>query len=247
MKRNRFLFLAATTATIFASQNSAFADTKVYSPNIDQGELEIEWRGNYDIDKRAEKDRNQDHSYSVSYGFTNYWASEIYLMANNAPDASYKTNAVEWENRFQLTEQGKNFADVGLYFAYTKALESKENHDEIEAKILLEKQIGKFVNRANIGIDKELRQVGGAKAERGSELEIALLTKYSWKKYFEPGVEYHLNFNHAIETAYSDQSHQFGPAIYGKVGYFKYELGLLFSISQAAVDKQIKWNLEYEF
>lgn len=209
--------------------------------------MELEWRGNYDMDRRDEQNRNQNHQYAIGYGFTDYWASELYLIAENTPEKSYKTNAVEWENRLQLTEQGKNFADVGLYFAFTKALESQLNHDDIEAKILLEKQIGKFINRANIGIEKELRQVSGEKSERGSELEFSRMTKYSWKKYFEPGVEYHTNFNHAIERNYSNQSHQFGPAMYGKVGHLKYELGLLVGVSNAAVDKQIKWNLEYEF
>jgi hypothetical protein len=201
------------------------------------------------LDKRADKDHNQKHKYAVGYGFTDYWASEIYLIAKNTPDKGYSTEAVEWENRFQLTEQGKNFADVGLYFAFEKASESKENHDAIEGKILLEKQIGKFVNRANIGFERELRQVVGEKAERGFEYELLWSTKYNWKKSFEPGFEYHGGFGNPVadDLSYSVQSHQFGPAIYGKVGHFKYDLGLLFGVSKAAVDRQIKWNLEYEF
>lgn len=244
MKKNNLLFL--TTALALFS-NLAFAGTKIYSPNVEKGELELEWQGNYAFDKNNEKDHKQSHKYAIGYGFTDYWASELYIKASNNAHQGYDTKAVEWENRFQLTEQGKNFADVGLYIAYGKSLDSKKDSDTAEMKILLEKQIGKFVNRANIGIEKELRQVNGVKAEKGSELEVAWMTKYSWKKYFEPGFEYYINFNHAVETAYQDQSHQFGPTIYGKIGNVKYDLGLLFGTSKAAIDRQVKWNLEYEF
>ncbi len=248
MKKNHFLFLAAIVA-VLTSQNLAFAGTKVYSPNIEEGELEVEWKANYDLDKRTDKDHNQKHKYAIGYGFTDYWASEINLIAKNASHTGYETTEVEWENRFQLTEQGKNFADVGLYFAVKKALDSKKNHDAIEGKILLEKQMGRFVNRANIGVERKFRQVNGTKAERGFETEVLWLTKYNWKKSFEPGFEYHVNFgNHtAKDNSYSTQKHQIGPNIYGKIGQFKYDLGLLFGFSKAAVDRQIKWNLEYEF
>ena len=97
---------------------SSFAATKIYSPNIEKGEIEVEWRGNYDIEKTKERDGNQTHKYAIGYGFTDYWASEIYLIANNPANKGYKAESAEWANRFQLTEQGKNFVDVGLYFAF---------------------------------------------------------------------------------------------------------------------------------
>ena len=245
MKRNYFLPLVITFTMIYGT---TFAGTKVYSPNIEKGELELEWRGNYDLDKRDDKDHNQQHKYAVGYGFTDYFASEVYLIATNPSHENYQAQTIEWENRFQLTDQGKNFADVGLYLAFEKALNSQKNHYAVEAKILLEKQIGKFVNRANIGIERELRQVNGEKAEKGIDLEIAWMTKYNWKKSFEPGFEYHVDLgNQSQDQSYSTQKHQVGPSIYGKIGNIKYDFGLLFGISKAALDQQIKWNMEYEF
>ncbi len=241
--------LTLLTVAIGVISNSAFASSNVYSPNVEQGELEIEWKGNRDFDKKGDdKNGGQKHKYAIGYGFTNYWASEIYLGAEKTADQGYKTRELEWENRFQLTEQGKNFADLGLYLSFTKALDSKIDHDAIEAKILLEKQIGQFINRANLGIEKELRQVDGQKPSKGGEIELLWMTKYSWRKSFEPGFEYHGNFgNYLNYSKYSKQEHQFGPAIYGKISNFKYDLGLLIGVSNAAPNQQIKWNLEYEF
>ena len=245
MQKNSFLFL--TTAAVVLS-SPVFAGTKVYSPNVVKSEFELEYRGNFNRDKDYDKDRAQKHKYAIGYGFTDYYASEIYLIAENSGQKSYETKEIEWANRFQLTEQGKNFADVGLYLSFVKSIGS-EGHDEAEAKILLEKQIGKFVNRINLGVEKELRKVNNEKAGNGAELGVDWMTKYSYKKSFEPGFEYHVNFGNYADkhNGYRAQEHQVGPAFYGKIGNFKYDVGLLFGTSKVTVDRQIKWNLEYEF
>ncbi len=248
MKKN---YLAILITALVVISNPAFAGTKIYSPNIEKGELELELQSNYAFDKKdkdGSKDTAQKYKYAIGYGFTDYYFGEIYLIAKNTADKSYEAEAIEWENIFQLTENGKNFADVGLYLSFKKALESKEEHDALEAKILLEKQTGRFINRLNLGIESQLRQVDGDKADKGAEVSVSFMTKYAWREYLEPGFEYYAEFgNYTQSNSYSNQSHQVGPNIYGQIGRFKYDLGLLFGTSKAAIDKQLKLNLEYEF
>lgn len=56
---------------------------------------------------------------------------------------------MKWENTPAPFKPGKNWIDVGLFIGFEKAVDD-ELHNNFETKLLLEKGIGKFANKANI-------------------------------------------------------------------------------------------------
>ena len=134
----------------------------------------------------------------------------------------------------QLFEQGKYPWDSGLYFAYEFADDS-DAADEIEGKLLLEKESGRLVHTANLVLKKEL----GSEAEKGIDGGLAWGTRLRWQKALEPGVELYW---------FDQGDSRLGPALSGQLGdHVKYNVGYLFGLSDAPADGRLKWMLEFEW
>jgi len=239
---NTVLVIILFSCMLGFTQN-ANATKKVYSPIVEGGELEFETRGSYDFDDAESKDGKQKQKYAVGYGVTDRWFTEIYgEIEKGATSSKFDFTAFEWENIYQLTEQGQYWVDVGLYFEYEVSFED-DKADKIEGKFLIEKEMGHFTHTANIIFEK---QVGGD-SEKETEGGLAWGSRYRWQEYFEPGFELHSEFGELNEgKSFDEQEHLVGPVFYGKIGSFKYDIGYLFGVSNDAPDGQLKWIIEYE-
>jgi high-affinity iron transporter len=224
---------------------TAEATKKVYSPYVEKGELELEYRGNYEFDNDPSKDNGQNNKIGIGYGFTNYWFSEVYGEYKRSAGVGneHEFEAIEWENKFQLTEPGENWADLGLLTEYEIAREKGEA-DAFKLMLLIAKDSGNITNVLNIGIEKHF----AAGVVEGTEGLLSWSTRYRLTPELEPGFELHSNFGELRETeAWKDQKQQLGPVIYGELPYgFKYDVGYLFGITDSAPDGELKLLLEYE-
>ncbi|NDF12994.1 MAG: hypothetical protein EB060_09315 [Proteobacteria bacterium] len=233
------LFCLFSMFALILPSDAAAAGKQVYNPYVEKGELEVESKGNITDNDEI----NRATSLSVGYGFTDYWASELYVEVEHEKGQSWGLTEYEWENKFQLTEQGEYFFDVG---ALTEiAISQEDDHaDEFSARLLLAHDQGKFLHLANIILSHELNE----HARDGIEYGLALSTRYKLDKMFEPGLELHSNFGRFQDhESLDEQSHQFGPVIYGKLPHgFKYDVGYLFGLSEGAPDGEVKWIVEYE-
>ena len=248
MKKNKFIIVMAGLIGILGLSHPAFALKKVYEPYAEQGELEVETTGVYDIDSHKNKNAVQEYRYAVGYGVNSFWHTELELEAETQETdeaiTRFKATHMEWENVFQLAEKGQYWMDPGIYLAYEAPLINKQV-GQFEGKILLEKGLGKISNILNISFNQEISQG----ASRHTDTGVSWSTKYRLSKYLEPGVEYYNDFS-AIDhhLDYNQQSHQVGPVLYGSLNrHIKYDIGYLFGISQAAPYGELKWVLEYEF
>lgn len=234
----------ALTSTTIMSTEAAYAGTKVYTPYVHKGEFELEYRGATAIDDNSDINGSSEHKFAVGYGVTDTWFTELYAEIEHAGDAEGETalTAIEWENKFQLSDQGEHWLDIGLLTEYVLALEDNAA-DKVEAKLLFAKQTGQWLHLLNLGLEKEI----GANASEPTEGNLAWSTRYLYKQAFEPGFELFSDFGPISENKpYKEQKHFIGPAIYGKIGPVKYDVGYLFGISDAASDGVAKVNLEYE-
>lgn len=236
---------AIVTLALCASMPSeGVAGSKVYSPYVEKGELELEWKGAYNVDDDNAIDGAMKNKFAIGYAFTDYWYTEVIgeLEKDGASGADQEWTALEWENRFQLTQAGEYFVDMGAYAAYEVSLES-HHADKAEMGLLLAKDTGLFTHYANIFLEKEV----GGNTQNDTEAAFAWSTRYRYKEWLEPGFEVHSEFGELNKHhSYDEQEHLVGPVIYGKVGHFKYDVGYLFGASDAASDGQLKWVLEYE-
>ena len=247
MNRTITALCAALLAALpFASRAAPF---KVYSPTVQRGVTEVEYRGYVDSDHRSELDKSQQQRFSVGYGFTDFWFSELYTVYEKDASAPLKNQAIEWENLFQLTPQGKYPVDFGVLTEFEFATRSGDPN-EFSLAPIFESELGRrLVATANFFFE---RQFGGTEREPGTTFAYAGRLRYRLNRYFDPALEV---FGEPGEIghfgAWDRQEHWAGPAFYGETrlgrGALEYSAALLFSTSQAASDRRAVLRLEYEF
>jgi high-affinity iron transporter len=241
--------LAAVTA-LFAAAAPAPADAapfKVYSPAVVKGENEIEYRGFRDFDDDSSRDGAEKHKFGVGRGFTDFWFSEIYSVYEKKPGGSYEHEAIEWENRFQLTEQGKYWADFGLLVEYEATPHG--NPDELVIAPIIEKAVDRWVGTANLFFEREV----GSGRSSDTTFAYAARLKYLLHPRFEPAIEAFGEpgqFNHF--GSFNEQEHWAGPAVYGAAGLggthkLVYSVAYLFGETSVSSDNRAILRLEYEF
>ncbi|MCG6872201.1 MAG: FTR1 family protein [Gammaproteobacteria bacterium] len=242
-----FLVLTAT-AVLGLAPAPGEASQKVYSPRIEKGELELEFRGHVDRDASDELDGGRKDKYEIGLGVTDWWFSSVFVEFEKTPGGDLHHEASAWENIFQLTEPGKHWLDAGLYLEYEMPVDGG-HPDKLEAKLLLERTSGRLVHTANLVL---AREVGGG-ASSDVELEYAWRTGYRYRQEFEPGFEVYGTAGTLDDLRVDGgQEAQAGPVVRGKLrpggrSGLRYELGYLLGLNSATPDGSLKWLLEYEY
>lgn len=244
------MVLALTLAALSAP-NDAYAGFKVYTPYVEYHEFEIEYRPSITVDGDASKDNEQKHLVGLGYGVTEWWFTEVYAEWEReaGPGEDTVFEAFEWENRFQLTNPGENWADAGLLVEYERT-DSGSSPDKIEVGLLLAKELGQFDAAFNLIIEKEV----GTNASDDYELAQAFQLKYRLDPAFEPGIELYSEFG-AIDDMhdFDEQEHFIGPVVEGKLplgdtgAKLKYNVGYMFGLTDETPDGAVKAIIELEF
>lgn len=232
---------AGATALILLTASPAFATKTVTSPYVHKGEAALEWKGGHDIN---EDDDEWGMEASGSYGVTDWWETEVGMEFADEADDDFEAEALVFENKFQLAPKGALFVDPGVKVEYAKNL--KGGPDELQAKFLLGKQIGKFSNLANIAVSREV----GEDSENDLEYGFSYALAYEHSEDFAYGLEWYSGFGtfKSDSDSFDEQSHQVGPVAYGELTEgVEYEAGVLFGLTDEAPDATIKAVLEYEF
>ncbi|HSN40906.1 MAG TPA: hypothetical protein VLT92_11990 [Burkholderiales bacterium] len=239
-------------AALFAAASLTMAHAapfKVYSPVVESGVTEIEYRGFRDFDRRSEVDHSQTHKLGIGRGFTENWASEVYVEFEKEGDEALKVESYEWENRFQLAPQGKYWADTGLLVEYEHPANSGDPGKLTLAPLIEKELASRLIATLNLNFSHET----GSNAASGAEFSYAARLKYNLDPLFEPAIEFFGEpgrIHHFPST--SEQPHWAGPAFYGKMKLGQgqalvYSAALLFATTAAASDKRAVARLEYEF
>jgi hypothetical protein len=243
-----FKQLTTVFGAFLVALRPAWADHKVYSPIVEEGVLELEARGQRTVDSRADKDDGQSQIYEVSYGVNSWWYTAVFGNLTKDPQGGLEYSATAWENIFQLTPQGEYWIDTGLYLEYAKS-SSRNIPDELEFKLLLEKQVAPLVFTANLIFNRDI----GVNAGKGAGFEYAVRANYPWTRGVQIGVE---AFGEPGRlTGFEpvrNQNHLIGPVLSGKFnisllpGNFVYNVGYLFGVTSGSPAGEAKWELEYE-
>jgi hypothetical protein len=239
------LVLAALLGTV-----PALAAHKVYSPTVEPGEFELELRGHTTFDSDPAKDDFQKYKLEAGYGVAERWFSVLgTTLVKDGAGNSLQNEEWFWENIIQLTEQGRYWLDAGLYLELAVPNDSSAPK-EIETKLLLEKTVGKFQHTANLVF---VREVGNG-APSTTAFEYAWRSRYFVSPAIQPGIEIYGEmgeFGHVLPS--DQQDHRAGPVLSGMLAAgrqgakWKYEVGYLVGLSDAAPSGTLKFNLEYEF
>jgi len=217
---------------------------KVYSPNVEGGELEFEYNLDITVDGNPQKNKTNRHQFELGYGITDRWHSSVYGIFADAPGQKFRYSAFKWENIYQLFEPGTQWLDAGLYLEYFVPAASQNANQALEFKLLLEKQSGSWLHTLNLELAKQF-----GTSVRDTTFGYAWRSKWQVTRAFNPGFEAFATIGPLRRFRPVDQqSHLVGPVIYGKLtDSLKYEAGYLFGLTRGSVDGNVKFNLELEF
>ena len=222
----------------------------VYEPAVEYGEREIDFKAGTSK-LRNDEGRESAASLGFGYGATQWWFTEAYLKYEKNPGGSSRYDAFEWENKFQLTETGRYFVDVGFVAELEIPRKHHEEGYELMAGPLFQWDTGDLRWNANLLFE---RVVGGNSGEpHATEMGYQVQVKHGTRPELEYGIQAFGDmgqWNH-WERA-SEQEHRAGPAIFGKVKLgprqtIRYDAALLFGLTKAAADNTFRMQAEYEF
>ena len=243
MPRTALRRLAAVLALAGAAWTTAARaddDFVVYSPYVTEGQTEFELRGHQQFDGDPTLSDERSYLISVAHAFTAWWHPEIYVATyERKPGGPNFLQGYEFENIFQLTDQGRYWADLGLIASYSYNKRPGEP-SRVEFGPLFEKHNGHFIQRLNFIWEKQL----GGGAERKYEFRSTYSLGYSIRSELTPGFEAYYRPN--------DDARQIGPALDGEIASdrgneFEYHLALLFGTNRGAPNRTLAFRLEYEF
>jgi len=234
------------TGSLAITSPRADAAHTIYSPVVEEGELAVEVRSHNDFDSRDEMDGGQQYKLELEYTPTAYWRAELLGEWEKEPGESIEATELAWENIFQLTPQGKYWADFGLIAEYVHSLE-EDGSDGLELGFLAEKQFANTIFTVNL--------LGERAFTSGAETEMEYAARYRWRvaEAFEPGLELYGELGDWGDFgSLSEHSHQLGPSLFGKIhtdghAAVKYETAILFGLTSDSPDATLRLQLEYEF
>jgi hypothetical protein len=191
-------------------------------------------------------DGGQQFKFELEYAPTAFWKTELLGEWEKEPGESIQATEIASENIFQLTPQGKYWADFGAIVEYVHSLED-DGDDGLELGFLAEKQFATTVLTFNL--------LGERAFTSGAETEMEYAARYRWRvaETFEPGIELYGELGDWGDFgSLGDHSHQLGPSFLGKIrsgehSAFKYETAVLFGLTDDSPDTTVRLQLEYEF
>lgn len=221
----------------------SWALDEIYSPNVEQGEVSLEYNGSRTFDSSSAKNDAQEHEVALEYGVNSRWEVEGSAGFEKDPDGNVELEDYEIENRLQFVEQGQYWLDSGILVAFDDATH-KADADNLEVKLLLQKDIGRITSTANIGFD----QAVGKNATGGPDYVFLWNTRYRYSELVQPGLEIQSDLGQGQTLQHFSQQQQYvGPALWGRLfGNVHYETAYLFGASQASAQSAARVLVEYE-
>lgn len=244
MKRGSPLLAAVT----LLSPLHVFAEPAdyIYTPTVEYGEKEIDFKAG--SSSKGDTPRESATSIGFGYGAKEWWFTELYLKYKRENNEATKFDAVEWENKFQLTETGKYPVDIGFLLEIERPQDRAEGW-EVKWGPLFQTEFGKVQVNANALFKRNYR----AEQSNDTQFLYQWQAKYRWLPELELGIQAFGEmgkWNQWVPA--NERSHRIGPAIFGKfpVGdhqAIRYNAAWLLGASTAAPDHTLRLQVEYEF
>jgi len=218
----------------------------VYTPSVEYGEKEIDFK--YGTGRQGDAARETAASIGFGYGAKEWWFTEFYVKYKMADFQRTKYDALEWENKFQLTEPGQYPVDVGMILEIERPTDRSEGW-EVKWGPLFQTDFDKWQLNGNVLFQRHYH----ADTPSDTLLQYQWQVKYRLQESFEYGLQGFGEVGKWNDWSPTDQrDHKLGPAIFGKLPLgnkqaIKYNAAWLLGASQAAFDHTLRLQVEYEF
>jgi len=218
----------------------------VRTPGVEYGEKEIDFK--WGVEKHRHEPSGTATSIGFGWGATPWWFTELYGKWHREPGERSAFDAWEWENRFQLTDTGKYPVDLGFLLEIERPKDRSEGY-ELTYGPLLQAEWGAIQGNLNLLWERHVR----ASAPFDTQLHYQMQLKYRASEQLEWGAQGFGSLGRWDHWApSSQQEHQFGPAIFGKVKTgarqaIRYNAAVLFGVTSASARTALRVQTEYEF
>jgi hypothetical protein len=244
MRRHALLLVAGVVLTPICA--IAGPADYVYTPTVEHGEKEIDFKAG--TAKQGQDSRESAASVGFGYGASEWWFTELYLKYKRESGAATRYDAVEWENKFQLTETGRYPIDVGLLLEMERPTDRAEGW-EVRWGPLFQTELGRLQLNGNLLLQRSYR----AEAAGVTEFQYQWQARYRWRPRLEFGLQGFGELGKWNDWAAREaQNHRAGPAVFGKLPLgnhqaITYNAAWLFGMSRAAPDHTFRVQIEFEF
>ena len=219
----------------------------VYTPAVTAGEKEIDFK--IGTAKARDGTRTSTTTLGLGYGVNSFWFTEVYFKAKRETPDSLRYDALEWENKFQLTETGKYPVDVGLIVEIERPKDRSEGYELRFGPLFQTELTQSVVANLNILFGKNYRTITPAPMELGYQWQL----KYRWMPQFEVGAQGFGRLGPVQNWLPRDQQeHKLGPAVFGKIRLdgrraIYYNAAWLIGANSNTARNTFRLQAEYEF
>lgn len=248
--------LGVAAALSLVGAHNGQADFKVWTPDVNRGELAVEHVGDLGSDPNSDKSGERSFTAEFEYGVTSWWMTELELEFERDPGPGQRTrfSQLTSENLFQFTERGEYWLDAGFFAEYGQAL-LKGDPNETTFGPVLRRDFWGLSNSINLFVEKDLGAHASGRAQFLYAWETrvdALAVSVGRHIAVEPGFQYYGAPGQIGHFArWSDQDNRAGPQLFGKIfnigpGTLEWNGGVLFGLTAAVPKITPRWQLEYE-
>ena len=219
----------------------------VYVPAVTEGEREIDFKAG--TSKARDGSRTSATSLGLGYGVNSYWFTEIYVKAKRESPDIWRNDALEWENKFQLTETGKYPVDIGLIVELERPKDRTEGYELRFGPLFQAELTQSVVANLNVLFGKNYRTVTPAPMELGYQWQL----KYRWRPELEAGMQGFGRLGPVQAWLPADrQEHKLGPAVFGRIRFnggssIHYNAAWLVGANKSTARNTLRLQTEYEF
>ena len=206
--------IALTSALLLAAADAARADRRTMIRAYEfqtqpQGNLELELWNDVEAPRSAFTDSTIVTRVELEYGITDRWDAALYhVFAQGGPQAEpqpFHFDSWRLESRYRLAEKGEWPVDVMIYGELERPADFNEPF-EVEEKLILEKDFGRFALIANLVGEQHL-----LRADLGRTWEVDLGARYELMPQLRAAVEFWTTHEYVGQDV--SRNYYLGPSI----------------------------------
>lgn len=222
------------------------AELRVFSPVVEEDELDIENNSSLTFDKSRPLDKQQTYFNELGYGVTDFWRTELEGVWDTGSERHPRLRTVDFENDFWILHQDEHWLDGALLVEYDHAVDGS-SPESFELGPLLQKTVGQSTTNLNVFFGRDI----GRNAMHGTEMIYIGQSTWTLTPLLAPGVKFFgVPGSLGNLPAVSQQDHRLGPILtgdvdFGEAGTLSYNLGYLFGLTPGAPSGTLVGRLEY--
>lgn len=228
---------AVMLATSKPSHSAGLAG--IGNATVNEGQLVTHLREVFiqDDKNRNNLDNRWRQRFMVDYGFTDWFASGIYIQSDRRNRDDHELEALIWDSRVELTTVPEDGFYSGFRVRYTYR-DGDKKPDNLHLRTIVGVPIGNWELRANPIFYTDL----GPDSRAGMGIDLRTQVTYGYAEGHRAGIESFWDFGKLRDLdGYQNQTHYVGGVMLGNVTpEWGYETGYAYGMTNTAPDHTFK-------